>query len=378
MGTVCKASGLHAHMRIPAVVTACALMTVLVADGLAQSRTVLGVLEISDLSGTLSEQEVEVATDFLRGLLVASKSFSVVDKSRQEETRKVVIKDLKRQSHNQCYDEKCRIELGRAMSADSLLVSKIGALGGTCTLTCELISLEKETVETSGLAQFVCGSDGLLDAMRTAVEQLAERPVDLSSPPLDKRASPAVPEPTNGAKQPTLMGGAADSNGAQGLRGTLSDASLGANLVVNIPLGSWSDTWGVGIGGLLRYDLPLGGLWRVTGRVGFLQTTGTRLGGLESSWFHVPLIVGLHYFLVPEIGLYAAIDVGLVYSHVKVKMDLADSTRDGETYGLTAMSSTGLGLHFRSVDLLVQLFNPDVTLLLDGYAGLLVGGGYAF
>ncbi len=150
----------------------------------AQERTILAVMDIQDNSGKLESSDVRTANDFLRGLLLKSGRFDVVDKSRHEAKRREVIEELRRESGDSCYDERCRIQLGRELAADTLLECTIGAMGTTCTFTCELIPLEKGTAESSGVAEFICGAKGLVGAVRTVSSQLTGADVDsVGSPP---------------------------------------------------------------------------------------------------------------------------------------------------------------------------------------------------
>ncbi len=150
----------------------------------AQERFILAVMDIQDNSGKLESSDVRTANDFLRGLLLKSGRFDVVDKSRHEAKRREVIEELRRESGDSCYDERCRIQLGRELAADTLLECTIGAMGTTCTFTCELIPLEKGTAESSGVAEFICGAKGLVGAVRTVSSQLTGADVDsVGSPP---------------------------------------------------------------------------------------------------------------------------------------------------------------------------------------------------
>jgi len=130
-------------------------------------------MDIQDNSGKLKSSDVRTSTDFLRGLLLKADRFEVVDKSRQEEKRRAVIEELKLESGDGCYDDKCRVKLGRELAADTALVCIIGAIGATCTLTCELIPLEKATADASGVAEFQCDADGLLVGLKKVASQLA-------------------------------------------------------------------------------------------------------------------------------------------------------------------------------------------------------------
>ena len=159
--------------------------------GAAQGRTILAVMDIQDNSGKLRTSDLRTATDFLRGLLLKADRFEVVDKSRQEEKRRAVIDDLQRESGDSCYDEKCRIHLGRELAADTLLTCAVGALGSRCMLTCELIPLEKATAERAGVARFKCGADGLADAVESVAAQLIGTPKPIHEP----LTMPSLPTP---------------------------------------------------------------------------------------------------------------------------------------------------------------------------------------
>ena len=141
-------------------------------SGLAQDRTILAVMDIQDNSGKLRSSDLSTATDLLRVLLLKADRFEVVDKSRQEEKRRRVIEELRLESGDGCYDEECRVQLGRELAADTALICKIGALGSMCNLTCELIPLEKATADESGVAEFTCGADGLAGGVRAVARQL--------------------------------------------------------------------------------------------------------------------------------------------------------------------------------------------------------------
>ena len=138
----------------------------------AQEHKVLAIMPIEDQSRRHDKRSIRSATEILRGLLAQSARFAVVDSFRQEDVRRSVYKKLKRRSYEPCYDNKCRIELGQALSADSVLYCSIVSLSKTCTLKCELVPLEKEVAEDASLASFRCGSDGLEEALHSVSRQL--------------------------------------------------------------------------------------------------------------------------------------------------------------------------------------------------------------
>ena len=138
---------------------------------LAQETKILAVVDIEDNSTKLNAPDVEAATSYLRALLAESERFEVVDKGRLEEKRATVVAELKMESHSACVDDKCRLRLGKAVSADTMLSCAIGAMGSQCTLSCEMVDLEKETSETAASERFPCNED----ALPLAVEKVAQR-----------------------------------------------------------------------------------------------------------------------------------------------------------------------------------------------------------
>ena len=159
----------------------------------AQESKVLAVWPITDSSGKLRDRDLLAATNILRGLLARSAKFSVVDKSRQESKRLAVYKELKKESHEECYDQKCRIQLGQALSADNLLMCTIEALGTTCTLTCELVPLEREVAEFAAVAKFKCGAEELGPAVENVAAQLTGK-TQVAVEPVPPRPEPYKPE----------------------------------------------------------------------------------------------------------------------------------------------------------------------------------------
>lgn len=181
-----------------------------------KKKSILAVADIEDRSGRFEASDVRTAADILRGLIISSGIFLVVDKSRQEEKKKAVIRDLKRDSHAACYDDQCRIELGKALSADSLLACSLGALGKHCNLNCELVPLEREVAESGGVATFVCGTDGLLEAVHRVASQITgvstRRPLAAPEPVTTR---PADTGPAPGASS-ALFGNRPEDNNPGG------------------------------------------------------------------------------------------------------------------------------------------------------------------
>lgn len=132
----------------------------------------LAVMEFEDKSGQLSETTLANATEYIRGAFVSSNKFIVIAKERQENA---MIKQMKKESYKLCNDKNCQIPLGQALSADTILRTTITSLGGTYTITSELIDLEKEATTKGAKATFDGDEKSLLSALDEIVAQIIGR-----------------------------------------------------------------------------------------------------------------------------------------------------------------------------------------------------------
>jgi len=129
----------------------------------------LAVMEIDDQSGKLDKRMLEAAAEALRTEIGATNKFVLISKERQ----RAVIKEQKKESWKECYDQSCRIQLGQALAADTVLQSSVNLFGGTYTLTSELIDLAKEATIKTAKADFDGSEKGLADAIKSIAAQLA-------------------------------------------------------------------------------------------------------------------------------------------------------------------------------------------------------------
>ncbi|MBR4531566.1 PEGA domain-containing protein [bacterium] len=132
----------------------------------------LAVMEFEDKSGKLSDTTLSNATEYIRGAFVSSNKFIVIAKERQENA---MIKQMKKESYKLCNDKNCQIPLGQALSADTILRTTITFLGGTYTITSELIDLEKEATTKGAKATFAGDEKSLLSALDEIVAQIIGR-----------------------------------------------------------------------------------------------------------------------------------------------------------------------------------------------------------
>ncbi|MCC6749203.1 MAG: hypothetical protein IT371_16190 [Deltaproteobacteria bacterium] len=140
-----------------------------------ESKPKLAVMALEDATRSLSPSLVESLTDALRARLAQSGRFIVIDKSRQAEALRRLVKQQKRESYRACYDTRCQIPLGQAVSADTILRTKLTRVGSSYLMNAELVDLAKEAVTGGGQAQAAALPKGTRDdRLLTAVERVAE------------------------------------------------------------------------------------------------------------------------------------------------------------------------------------------------------------
>ena len=162
----------------------------------AEPAAILAVMEIDDKTGRFSTGELEAASQHLRTGLAESQRFRVVPKSRQEDA---LVRELRKKSYEDCYSEKCQIELGQQLAADTLVRPTITELGGVCTLSAVLLDLASATSTGGRQADFDCNGKGLKAGVKSVVEGIVAE----DSPTVLAKYSPADTLPVE--EKPALV-----------------------------------------------------------------------------------------------------------------------------------------------------------------------------
>ncbi len=166
-----------------------------------QKSIKLAVMEIDDTTRSFDAAVIENATEMLRSKLAATGQFIVIDKSRQMDKLKTLIKEEKKESYRECYDKGCQIPLGQALSADTILRTSISCLNDKCILSAELVDLAKEATVRGASEPFVYNAatpEVLLPAIEAVIAQLAPvKKID----PLPKELPVKKEEPASKPKE---------------------------------------------------------------------------------------------------------------------------------------------------------------------------------
>lgn len=134
----------------------------------ARSRTVVAVFDLEGSASGFAPETIDALSDYLATRVALSEGFSVVPRS---DLRRMIV-EQKAESYRECYDEACRIELGRAVAAQKSLSPRLIRAGETCVIGIVLYDLTQELAERATTVREGCAEELVLDAIDRAVQEI--------------------------------------------------------------------------------------------------------------------------------------------------------------------------------------------------------------
>lgn len=131
-------------------------------------RPVVAVFGIEDRARILGKPARRQLTDYLATRMGEGGRYRIVPPG---DIRKRLARQ-KRASYRQCYDQGCRIELGRELAAHMTLATRILHIGKECQLTFDLYDLARAATHRSSSVQFDCSPERLMDAVDRGLARL--------------------------------------------------------------------------------------------------------------------------------------------------------------------------------------------------------------
>lgn len=116
------------------------------------SSAVVAVMGLAPGAAGISEADALQLNDYLAARTTEILGWQTVPRARLQEN----IRETKKESYQDCYDESCQIELGRAVAADKLLVSKLLKTDAGCVLSLSVYDLKTEASERAASAKSGC------------------------------------------------------------------------------------------------------------------------------------------------------------------------------------------------------------------------------
>lgn len=133
------------------------------------STVILAVFDIEDSGANISVPVANRMSAYLAMSLAATGKFQVVPRDMIKQS----LKEQKKESYRECYDQSCQIEVGKEVAAQKSLSTTIAKLGSKCTVTSVLYDLRRAASEGGASATGHCDEDGIVNMLESVVAQLA-------------------------------------------------------------------------------------------------------------------------------------------------------------------------------------------------------------
>ncbi|NMB76887.1 MAG: hypothetical protein GYA21_17375 [Myxococcales bacterium] len=167
----------------------------------AAERPLVAVFAMEDRGSALAPEVVSNLGAYLEARL-AEGGYQVIP---QDQLRERIAQE-KQGSFQACFDESCQIELGRELSAQKILSTRILKIGDTCQVTSTLYDLKKAAAELAATAGGPCQEGALLGAVQEIARKLVEplRAAGGDSAPVVSPAPVSGPPPQPASAAPPL------------------------------------------------------------------------------------------------------------------------------------------------------------------------------
>lgn len=145
--------------------------------------------------------------------------------------------------------------------------------------------------------------------------------------------------------------------------------SIGAE--VSLPMGDFGDAVGIGVGGSLRYEIPMGDNLGLTATAGFLSFSAKETDGITETM--IPVQLGAkYYFQEQQEGFYGMVEVGIHSMTIKTPAyDFGIIQIPSESVSETDLSyAPEVGYHLANFDIGVRYQMIATTGSTTSYLGL--------
>lgn len=160
------------------------------------------VFDIQDRSGRFPAEALSELTEYFATQIAQGSAYRVVPRTQLKQR----LKAQKTTSYKRCYDEKCQIEVGRELSAQKLISTRIIRVGTKCAVTSTLFDLRTSTSERAASQKAVCDQDSLVAALELVATQLKGSGAAVATP-RPPRATPPSPGITPAPPRPQPRAG---------------------------------------------------------------------------------------------------------------------------------------------------------------------------
>ncbi len=147
-----------------AVVVGCASVA-----GAGDERPIVAVFNVELRNIRFSRSEREALSEYLTGKIAETGVYQVV--SRDQLKKQLRRKKVKIKKDVWC-DQSCQFDIGKELSAEKMLSTKVIKLGSMCTVSVTLYDLGKATADSAASASGKCKMEDIVASMNKAVDEL--------------------------------------------------------------------------------------------------------------------------------------------------------------------------------------------------------------
>lgn len=116
----------------------------------------------------ITEDEADVLTSKLRGELMNTANFKVLERGQMDE----ILKEQQFQASGACTESQCLIEMGQLLGVSDIVAGSIGKVGGTYSVNVRIFSVKTGEIKKEVSRTYEGSVDGLLKTEMTAVANL--------------------------------------------------------------------------------------------------------------------------------------------------------------------------------------------------------------
>lgn len=135
-----------------------------------KQQWVVAVMNVESQTNRLDKQLLVNVGSQLR-IAIATSGVRTVDRGALDEQ----IREMKGDSYGACYDDKCQIELGKALAASHILRTQVTRFGRVCVLNGELIELRAEVTVGAASSRGDCTDEGFLAMIDEVAKKLVAK-----------------------------------------------------------------------------------------------------------------------------------------------------------------------------------------------------------
>jgi len=129
----------------------------------------VAVFELELRNVRLKKSMARILRDYLSDTMATTGAYRVVPEDKIREA----LRREQLRSRNDCFDKSCQRRIGRALSADYSLSTRVMRIGKTCTVTSIFWNLETKVTENGAKAEGGCGDENIKRAIDKVVRKLA-------------------------------------------------------------------------------------------------------------------------------------------------------------------------------------------------------------